>query len=241
MRLQFIVCRVMRREAYFCAARSPNEVDVVLLEQGLHDEPEKLRAEIQAALQRTKDLQGRPYDASLLGYGLCSNGIAGLSAKIPIVVPRGHDCITLLLGSREKYREYFNSHRGVYWYSSGWIETDKMPGRERYERTLAEYEQKYGKDNARYLMEQQQKWMAEYKWATYIDWGFANAEKEKKFTKDCARFLGWQYDEVMGDSGLMQRLVDGQWNQREFLVVRPGEKIEAVVDEEGIIGCRGGD
>jgi hypothetical protein len=138
MRLQFIVCRVMRREAYFCAARSPNEVDVVLLEQGLHDEPEKLRAEIQAALQRTKDLQGRPYDASLLGYGLCSNGIAGLSAKIPIVVPRGHDCITLLLGSREKYREYFNSHRGVYWYSSGWIETDKMPGRERYERTLAE-------------------------------------------------------------------------------------------------------
>jgi hypothetical protein len=83
--------------------------------------------------------------------------------------------------------------------------------------------------------------MAEYKWATYIDWGFANAEKEKKFTKDCARFLGWQYDEVMGDSGLMQRLVDGQWNQREFLVVRPGEKIEAVVDEEGIIGCRGGD
>jgi hypothetical protein len=231
----------MRREAYFCAARSPNEVDVVLLEQGLHNKPDELRAEVQAVLERTQDLQGRPYDASLLGYGLCSNGIAGLSAKIPIVVPRGHDCMTLLLGSKEKYKEYFDSHRGVYWYSSGWIETGAMPGRERYEKTLAEYERKYGEDNARYLMEQEQKWMTEYNWAVYIDWGFANSEKEKRFTKECAKFLGWKYDEIRGDSGLMQRLLDDQWSEPEFLVVKPGQVVEAAVDEEGIIGCRGGD
>jgi len=228
----------MQREAHFCAARSPNDVDIVLLEQDLHNEPDKLRAEVQIALDNTKNTQGQPYDVSLLGYGLCSNGIAGLSAKIPIVVPRGHDCITLLLGSKEKYIEYFNSHRGVYWYSSGWIETGTMPGRQRYEKMLAEYEQKYGKDNAQYLMEQEQKWMAEYNWATYIDWGFDNSEKEKKFTKECAGFLGWQYDEIKGDSGLMQRLVDGRWNDNEFLIVKPGERIESAVDEDGIIGCR---
>ena len=105
-RFQFIVCKVMQREAYFCAAKSKNIVDVVLMDQGLHNEPDKLRAEVQKALDKTTDIQGRPYDASLLGYGLCSNGIVGLSAKIPIVVPRGHDCVTLLLGSKEKYREY---------------------------------------------------------------------------------------------------------------------------------------
>jgi hypothetical protein len=225
----------MRREAYFCEARSPNEVDVVLLDQGLHDEPDKLRAAIQAALERTKSLQGQSYDASLLGYGLCSNGIAGLSAKIPIVVPRGHDCMTLLLGSKEKYKEYFESHRGVYWYSSGWIETGAMPGREKYEKTLTEYEQKYGKDNAVYLMKQQQKWMTEYNWAVYIDWGFPNAEKEKEFTKQCADFLGWQYDEIKGDSGLMQRLLDGKWDESEFLVVRPGEKISEDISNTGLI------
>ena len=102
MRFQFIVCKVIQREAYFCAARSKNIVDVVLMEQGLHNEPDKLRNEVQKALDKTTDIQGRPYDASLLGYGLCSNGIVGLSAKIPIVVPRGHDCVTLLLGSKEK-------------------------------------------------------------------------------------------------------------------------------------------
>ena len=78
MRLQFIVCKVMQREAYYCAARSPNIVDVVVMRQGLHNEPEKLRREVQKALDVTSDIQGRPYDASLLGYGLCSNGIVGL-------------------------------------------------------------------------------------------------------------------------------------------------------------------
>ena len=85
----------MQREAYLCAARSKNVVDVVLMEQGLHDEPEKLRREVQKALDNTCDIQGRPYDASLLGYGLCSNGIIGLSCEITMVIARGHDCMTL--------------------------------------------------------------------------------------------------------------------------------------------------
>ena len=235
MRLQFIACKVLQKEAYLCAARSKNTVDVVLMEQGLHLYPDKLRSEVQKTLDRTSDIQGRDYDASLLGYGLCSNGITGLSAKIPIVVPRGHDCITLLLGSKEKYREYFDSHRGVYWYSPGWIETSTQPGKERYERTLREYKEKYGDDNAEYLMNMEQNWMKEYSWATYIDWGFTNSQEEKEYTRRCAEYLGWQYDELKGDQGLMQRFVDGVWNENEFLIIRPGEKIIEDVTSKGII------
>jgi hypothetical protein len=115
LRLQLIVCKVLQREAYYCAAQSPHCVDVVLMEQGLHEEPERLRREVQKALERTHDAQGRSYDASLLGYGLCSNGTVGLGAEIPLVIPRAHDCITMLLGSKERYQEYFDSHRGTYW------------------------------------------------------------------------------------------------------------------------------
>jgi len=50
----------MQREAYFCAARSKNIVDIVLMPQGLHDEPDKLREEVQKALNNTNDIQGRP-------------------------------------------------------------------------------------------------------------------------------------------------------------------------------------
>ena len=234
-RFQFIVCKVMQKEAYFCAARSSNVIDVVLMRQGLHNEPDKLRTEVQKALDRTTDVQGRTYDASLLGYGLCSNGIVGLHAEIPLVVPRGHDCITLLLGSKDKYQQYFDTHRGVYWFSPGWIETDTQPGKERYEHTLKEYIEKYGEDNARYLMEVEQGWMKQYNWAAYIDWGFVNSEQEKKYTKSCAEFLGWNFDEVKGDSGLMQRLVDGHWQEEEFLIVKPGQKIAENIGDEGII------
>ncbi len=235
MRLQFVVCRVMQREAYFCAARSKNVIDIVLMQQGLHEEPKKLRSEVQKALDRTDDSQGRVYDASLLGYGLCSNGIVGLSAKIPIVAPRGHDCITLLLGSKEKYQQYFDSHRGVYWYSPGWIETGDQPGRQRYEQLLKEYKEKYGDDNAKYLMETEQNWIKEYNWATYIDWGLANSNEDKKYTKRCAKFLGWKYDELKGNPSLMQRLVDGDWGDEEFLTIQPGQKITDDLTNEGII------
>jgi len=235
MRLQFITCKVMQREAYFCAARSKNVVDILLMEQGLHDEPEKLRSEVQKALDNTCDIQGRPYDASLLGYGLCSNGIVGLSAKIPIVAPRGHDCITLLLGSKDKYQEYFDSHRGIYWYSPGWIESGKQPSKERYEKMLKEYKEKYGDDNAQYLMEVEQKWIKEYDWATYIDWGFVDSDEYKNYTKRCAEFLHWNYDELKGSPVLMQKLVDGGWDDGEFLVIKPGQKIGEDLTNDGII------
>ncbi len=225
----------MQREAYFCAARSKNVVDVVLMEQGLHDEPDKLRSEVQKALDNTCDIQGRPYDASLLGYGLCSNGIVGLSAKIPVVAPRGHDCITLLLGSKDRYQEYFDSHRGVYWYSPGWIESGKQPSRERYEKLLKEYKEKYGDDNAQYLMEVEQKWIKEYNWATYIDWGLIDSNEYKNYAKRCAEFLHWNYDELKGSPALMQKLVDGDWDDGEFLVIKPGQKIGEDLTNDGII------
>jgi hypothetical protein len=234
-RLQLIVCKVLQREAYFCASRSRNVVDVVLMEQGLHDEPDRLRREVQKALERTRDMQGRPYDASLLGYGLCSNGVIGLQATIPIVIPRAHDCITVLLGSKERYQEYFDSHRGVYWYSPGWIESGKQPGKERYDKLLEDYRRKYGDDNAQYLMEVEQTWIKEYKWASFVDWGLVDSDGYRDYTRRCADFLGWSYEELGGDPGLMQRFVDGLWDEQEFLMVEPGRRIAEDVINEGII------
>jgi hypothetical protein len=235
MRLKFVVCKVLQREAYFCAARSHNVVDIVLVAQGLHNEPDKLREQVQRELEIVEDVQGRPYDACLLGYGLCSNGIDRIRAKIPVIVPRAHDCVTLLLGSMQKYKDYFDSHRGIYWYSPGWIECSIQPGKERYEKVLREYEEKYGAENAQYLMEMEQNWMKEYSWATYVDWGLADSARYKQYTKECAEYLKWNYDELAGDSSLMQQLVDGQWDESKFLRVEPGQKITADLTDPGLI------
>jgi len=224
-RFQLIACKVMQKEAYFCAVRSLNIIDIVFMKQGLHDTPDLLRQEVCAALARTHDVQGNLYDATLLGYGLCSNGIVGLTAEIPIVVPRAHDCITLLLGSKERYKEYFDTHRGIYWYSPGWIEFGKTPSRQYYEAKLHDYEARYGPDNARYLLEAEQGWLSEYAWATYIDWGLPAAEDYRQYTRQAAEHLGLNYDEVPGDPSLMQRFLDGDWTDADFLVVSPGKTI----------------
>jgi hypothetical protein len=135
----------------------------------------------------------------------------------------------------EKYKEYFDSHRGVYWYSPGWIEHNQQPGKERHEKTLAEYVEKYGEDNGRYLMEMEQGWMKEYGWATYVDWGFDNAEKYKKFTKECAEYLNWVYDELKGDWQLMQKLVDGEWDPKLFLRLEAGQRLTADLTDPCLI------
>jgi hypothetical protein len=123
----------------------------------------------------------------------------------------------------------------VYWYSPGWIEEGYQPSKERYEQTLAEYREKYGDDNAEYLMKVEQGWMNEYSWATYVDWGLADNEKYKQFTKECAEYLKWNYDEITGDPALMQALVDGHWDAERFLTVQPGQKITEDLTRPGII------
>lgn len=228
-RYKIIACRVLWRELCYFAARSRNVFDFVFLEQGLHNTPDKLRTELQQAI----DAVGSGYDALLIGYGLCSNGVAGICARdIPLVVVRGHDCITHLLGSKEAYREYFDSHPGTYWYSPGWIETGTQPGRERYEKTLKKYEEEYGADNAVYLMEMEQGWFREYNNAAYVDLGYTDNQSERAYAKKCAKWLNWSYDELRGDPRLVLKLLEGNWPETDFLIVPPGRRIAASHDED---------
>lgn len=249
MRLHIIACHVLWREFCHFAALSENTFTFDFLKQGLHNEPEKLRAGVQAAIDavevkddaaevgRCSVLQHhnkpdiRP-EAILLGYGLCSNGIMGIAARsIPLVVPRAHDCITFLLGSKERYREYFDSHPGTYWYSPGWIDTSCMPSAERYDKTRKQFVEKYGEDNADYLMEVEMGWMKKYTHATYVDLGFGESEKYIQYTKDCAAYCKWQCSVEQGDPRLFRELVTGKWNDRDFLVVPPGKVIQPSDDE----------
>jgi hypothetical protein len=59
-----------------------------------------MSARIQESIDRVDPAR---HEAVLLGYGLCNNGVVGLHAPVPLVISRAHDCITLLLGSRERY------------------------------------------------------------------------------------------------------------------------------------------
>ena len=188
---KIIACHVLWRELCHFASLSPHTFDLQFLEQGLHCTPDTLRTELQAAV----DASGEGFSALLIGYGLCSNGVVGIVARnTKLVVVRGHDCITHLLGSKERYREYFDAHPGTYWYSPGWIDGGAQPGKKRSDDLYKHYVAEYGEENAEYLMETEQGWLKEYSNAAYTDLKFCDNDSYRRFTKECAEWLGWSYD-----------------------------------------------
>ena len=62
-----------------------------------------------------------------------------------------------------------------------------------------------------------------------------DSENAKSYTKECADYLGWEYDEVAGSDELMRRLIEGKWDHKDFLVVSPGETIRDDLTEAHII------
>jgi hypothetical protein len=235
MKLKLISCEVFFREMCATVARSPNQVDVEFLPKGLHDIGQVgMSGRMQAAVDKVDALQ---YEAIILGYGLCNNGLAGLTARsLPLVLPRGHDCITLFLGSKERYLDYFNNHPGVYFKTSGWIERGEATGElsqmsiqrmAGLDKSYDELVEKYGEENAQYLYEQLYGYK-NYGQITYIEMGIEPDDRFEQSAKKTAEEKGWQFKKERGDMRLIEKLVNGDWNEEEFLVVQPGHRI--VVD-----------
>jgi len=239
VRLKLISCEIFYREMCAAVARSPHRVDLEFLPKGLHDIGS---AKMSARLQEAVDaVETERYEAVLLGYGLCGTGLVGLTARaIPLVLPRAHDCITLFLGSKERYLEYFQNTPGVYFKTSGWIERGETGGRltqlsfgksgEGF--TYANLVEKYGEENAQYLWEAM---TPSYRQFSYIEMGVEPDGRFERHTREQAAERGWKFEKLRGDMRLIDKLVAGDWDDEEFLVVPPGRRIVARYDES-IVG-----
>jgi hypothetical protein len=243
VRLKLISCEILYREVCAVVARSLNQVDVTFLPKGLHDigAPQMLDR-LQSALNAVDEPD---YQAILMGYGLCGTGLAGLTARSkPVVVPRAHDCITLFLGSKARYAEYFQTHPGVYFKTSGWIErgeglqpiSHKEMKKAGLGYTYEELVAKYGEDNARFLYGELGNQTRNYGQMTYIEMGVEPDDRFERASREEAGKRNWNYEKISGDLSLLERLVNGKWDPEEFLMVPPGWRIVAKYDDT-VIGA----
>ena len=239
MDLKLLACEILYRETCAAVARSPNRVDVEFLPKGLHDlGQEGMNQRLQEELAAVDQSQ---YDAILFGYGLCSNGLVGLTAiSIPLVIPRAHDCITLFLGGKERYLDYFQSNPGVYFKTSGWIERGTDLSQIRKEsiqeksgmtQTYEELVEKYGEDNAKFLYEQLCDMRRNYGRITFIEMGIGPGDHFEQCARKEAEQSGWEFEKLDGDMTLMYKLLDGPWDNEEFLTVQPGHRVATSFDE----------
>ncbi len=226
-----LTCEALARSIYAVAAASPHTVSVRLFKQGLHNTPRRLRATLQEQIDA---IAPGECDAILLVYGLCGTSTVGLAARhTPLVIPRAHDCITLYLGSRERYQEEFNAHPGTYWYSVDYLERSdgKSTALGAVDMTLDEdqyaaYVEKYGQEMADMLVEEMRRWSRHYTRAVFIDTGLGDPAPYEHMARAKAEAEGWIFERKEGNRRLLAALVNGQWDPADFLVVPPGHVIQ---------------
>lgn len=242
MKYKLISCDVLYREMCFAAARSAHKVDLEFLPKGLHDIGcVGMQKRLQGVINGVKTAD---YDAILLGYGLCNNGLHNLRAPaIPLVIPRAHDCMTLFLGDRKRYLDIFNENPGTYFETSGWLERSELTGELKQnsighisgmDHSYDELVRKYGEDNAQYLWNSLCNTMRNYTQCTYIAMGVGPDAQFETQAKKEAEKKGWKFITVPGNLRLIEGLVAGNWSEADYLIVPPGHRVMAVYDE-GII------
>lgn len=209
-----IACAVMKHE--FEKAIGGRPIDLHILEQGLHNTPKLMPGHISA---KVAEVAAGEAEEIILGYGLCSNGVVGVGGgPRPLVIPRCHDCISMLLGSVERYNEVFRQNPGTIYLSAGWVESCDDP--------LGYLENKYiprmGEKKALRAVSLE---LAHYTHFCYIDNGLGDQERLKERTRENCQMFQKEYKEIQGSLEYIERLLDSPADGPDIIRLEPGREL----------------
>lgn len=224
-----IACDVFTEEIDALGGMPPPWECYETLPMGLHDNPDLLRKSIQQRIDHWSD--HKSIQAVVLAFGLCGNGVIGLRAgKQPLIIPRGHDCISILLGGPRHHEAVLKSHPGTYFYSPGWVRERRVPGPDREAWMRQHYAATYADDPEMIeeLIAADRACFAHHDSAAYVD--LTRNAGARDYCRQCAKALNWTFRELKGDVSLLRDLLYGPWDEERFLMVPPGEQILSLHD-----------
>ncbi|MDT8390153.1 MAG: DUF1638 domain-containing protein [Lentisphaeria bacterium] len=243
MLFKLIACNVFTREACIAVAESPHTIDLEFTEIGEHSAPDHLRDKLQQLITQAENC-GKRYDAILLLFGLCGNATLDLhTEKFPLVIPRAHDCCTILLGSKQAFTTYFKEHPSTPFSSVGYMErgeyflrTADDQSEAGMEDPFAAYVEQYGEENARYIWDTLHPGAREESAKAYfIDIPETHALADIDGFKKKVEDRGLEFSILEGRLTLIRQLIQGDWKTSDFLVIEPGQRIAAVYDWDDVL------
>lgn len=229
-----VACDVFKDEIESMDLGQASPVASEFLEMGLHDQPARLREAIQEAIERL-ETEYPIIEYIILAYGLCGGGLSEVRAnRAPLVAPRAHDCIAIMLGGMAAFNQASREHPRAYFYSPGWIRGRRVPGpdRDAYLRALYAARHPGDEEMVEDLIEADRDTYAHCDCAAYVD--LAGNRKAEEYCRDCAKALGWRYRKLKGDPALLRGLFAGDWDASRYRVVPPGHQI-ALRDDDRVI------
>ena len=218
-----IACKIISPDLQRAADRANIEAEFEFLHFGLHNTPAELTRQVQQAIDRVSQKSG--YGRIILGYGICGQGTASIKArKIPLVIPQAHDCITLFLGSDAAYKEQFQKCPGTYYFTKGWF--DENPNYETTLRIGLNIEtpgKTYTQDELQIVEQFLAGWQKNYSRAVFVRASNDDDDENyRQIAKNVADNYGWKYEEIIGNTRLLEKLLVAEKTDDEILFVEPG-------------------
>jgi hypothetical protein len=240
MRYKLICCEVFYREICQAILDSDHTIFPVFTTKLSHVNPDYLRDIIQDEIDKTDPVE---FKSILLGYGLCGNAVVGLKAKkIPLVIPRAHDCCTIFLGSKASWQRHFGNRPSCRWTSGGYMADGNSHLRKNEAHSFLgldlsydELVEKYGEENARFILDSLKPKDGSDELVIYIKTSpYERMNFQNRMEKE-AKEKGMELETIQGDNRLIEMLVGGNWPVDEFLIVPPGYTIEGVYDQNEVM------
>lgn len=211
MNTAIICCKTIYAELMLAMAEIGCDLPVIMIESGLHNYPEKLRARLQEALDHAE-----AYDRILLAFGTCGNSVLGLrTGSFELILPLADDCITLLLGSPNLKRQY----ERTYFLTKGWLDGEQNIWWE-YQYAV----KKYGEETGRSIYSTV---LSNYRYLGILDTGAYNIADIGALTEEIAAELGLEHKILPATTRYLNKLITGPWPEGEFLIIPPESKISA--------------
>ncbi|HWQ41004.1 MAG TPA: DUF1638 domain-containing protein [Desulfosporosinus sp.] len=202
---------------------NPETMDYEFLDFNYHGKPDLLHVRLQEIID-----QSQQYDLIITTYSRCSNVVVGLlSQRVPLLMPKTHDCISLLLGSNERQIKLLKENPGTYYFSRGWLDHGRTPYAE-----YLEYVDRYGQKKAADLIKML--YGSYNKAVLIVTLGTKDIEKYRDKVQMIADFFGWDVSEVKGDLKLLTCVLNGSTGQ-DTVYVEPGQTVTVNMLAGGLI------